>query len=83
MEETYKTLHRAGTAKIRKAAKRHNYFKALWVFKGGNHKHKYRIVRRAGTYVYLRWAELGAYPPRGLSRKVTVGDFLKDYELYK
>ena len=79
--EDAKQSNMAETARIRKAAKRHDYFKALWVFKGGNPKHRHRIIKRVGCYVYLRWAELGAYPPRGLSRKVTVGELLENYEL--
>ncbi len=75
------TLKRVAGICLRNAAKRPDYFNALWVCKNGNQKHKYRIVKRVGVHVYLQGAELGAYPPRGLSSKMTVDEFRKTYDL--
>jgi hypothetical protein len=52
----------------------------LWKRKDGKGKVE-RISKREGVYLYLKWDALGAYPPPGMSRRVSIGEFLKDYEL--
>ena len=80
-KEDTKLLIRAGTASLRKAAGRKDYFSAVWTRKVSGDQ--YRIVKRTGFYVYVLWDALGGYPPRGMSKKYTVGDFLYHYELAK
>jgi len=81
MESDIKLLFRLGTSSLRKAAKHRDYFNAVWTRRNSNKKHAYRISCRRGGSVYLKWAEIGAYPPRGLSTRMTIGDFLKEFEL--
>lgn len=80
-KETIKTLNRAGTAKIRKLAKRHDYYNALWNYVGRKTSKEYRITCRRGKYVWISWAAFGAYPPKGVSSRYTVGEFVKKFEL--
>jgi len=77
MESNKQLLYRCGTIALIKAAKQKRYTMALWT----DGKDDYRIVKRVGNYVYLRWDALGAYPPPGLSLKYDIGEFLKEFKV--
>ena len=80
MASYQKEIDRIGTIQIQKAAGKIDYFDTIWIDTMSKHHDKYRIVKRIGCWVYLRWDALGAYPPRGLSQKYTVGAFLKRFK---
>jgi len=80
-ESDEKLLFRTGTNSLRKAAKRWDYFNAVWTRKGKLDINVYRIVARSGGLVYLRYADPILDMPQDKSHRTTVGAFLKEFEL--
>jgi len=84
-ETSMETLKRAAVINLKKAAKRQDYFRAVWTRKNDNRpiKHKYQIIKRVGVYVYVQWVPYisGTRNAVPNSHKMTVGEFIKGYEL--
>ena len=51
-----------------------------WARKGGDARHTYRITTWRGDTIYYCWDALGAYPPRGMSLRMPIGQFLREFE---
>lgn len=79
-DQQEKMLIRAGIAQLQKACKGQRPTSIVWQIKDGRKRGRVRITCRRGGFVYTRWAELGAYPPRGLSMQWRIGEFLMRYE---
>lgn len=80
-EQGDRALIRAAVSSLRKKAGQRDYTKTRWVQIRDNVKrNKYRIVKRVGHVLYYRWDALGAYPPRGMSLQISIGDFLRDFD---
>ena len=79
-EEGLTGLLQIGVNNLLKLCKGKKLSQTLWRRKNGNGK-TFRITRRNGPDLYIRWSAYGAYPPRGMSMKVSLGEFIANYEL--
>ena len=81
------TLKRAAVINLKKAARRPDYFKAVWTRKDDMRpvKHKHQIIKRVGVSVYVQWVPLitGTRNVVLASHKMSVGEFIKTYNLVR
>lgn len=77
-------LFKAGNVVLRKKANRHDYTNAKWRKTSGPKAGRvYVITKRVADGLFLIWDAYGAYPPPGVSVKITVMDLVKNYELVR
>lgn len=79
-EDGLNGLLQMGVNNLQKLCKGKKLSQTLWRRKNGNGK-TFRITRRNGSDLYIRWSAYGCNPPRGVSLKCSLGEFMANYEL--
>ena len=81
-ETGLQVLIRSSVKRLRELCGGRPRYSVVWKRKDGKGD-AVRISCRKGPVLYVHWSALGAYPPRGMSRKIAIGTFLREYERVK